>query len=208
MTLAATSERAAKSADNRIVTNAMSRLPKGVKQRWVRKYRGDAETAFRMLLTGEANACAHCGGLRPNVQAVRLYAEMADAVGPAISVNATFIDRLGVRDEGELRGLVESGRRLQSLEDSGISLEAQRDDAVEVLRLILRDRPEWLPGIVARLSSGASVEYGAGTANGGGYGSAVESATNGHTAPSETPSRANGNGSCNPESGEEAPDPA
>ena len=89
---------------------------------------------------------------------LRLYAEALKWVGAQTNLVAVFVQALGVRDESELKTLVESGRRLERLADpSAVSLEHYRDEAVELLRMVLMEYPEWRGEVLVRLGDPVGV---------------------------------------------------
>lgn len=165
---------------NKLV-HAMARyLPADVKREWAVKFRGDAETAFASLLRGATHVCPACGfdasprtesgkiyacGCdRPNHQAVHLFCELNDMVGPASVVQVNFLRAVGAETESELMNLVADGRRLQQMSESELSLETCRDEALQLISDVLKRRPEWRPMVLDRLGSGAEVVE---TTNGG-----------------------------------------
>ena len=150
------------------VAHALRHAPAEIKRRWVEEFSEDASVAMGRLLRGASHVCPECGydGRRidknghhyacgceePNVQAVRLYCELAGAVGAQNTFILQLNQTLGIRDEAELRSLVESGRRLQTLTaDATSSLESFRDEALGVLLDCLSVRPEWRGDVLARL---------------------------------------------------------
>ena len=77
--------------------------------------------------------------------AIRCWLEAAGAVGAMQQVIVNMHTSLGVRDESELRELVDSGRKLQALQrDADASLESYWSDATQLIRLCMRTNPEWL----------------------------------------------------------------
>ena len=67
--------------------------------------------------------------------------------GVKINVLNAVYQRLGVKDEAELMSLIESGRKLIRLqENEDTSFEEYRDDAVEVLKMLFGEHPEWHRG--------------------------------------------------------------
>jgi len=77
--------------------------------------------------------------------ALRCWLEAAGAVGAMQQVIVNMHTSLGVRDESELRELVDSGRKLQALQrDADASLESYWSDATQLIRLCMRTNPEWL----------------------------------------------------------------
>lgn len=109
---------------------------KDVKERWVQKYQGDAETAFVALLRGSTHICPACGHDntptrshdgrvyacncdRPNIQAVRLYCELADAVGPSNNLIVNLHQQLGVKSERELLHYLEIGKSADVMDEDG-----------------------------------------------------------------------------------------
>ncbi len=76
--------------------------------------------------------------------AMNLFGNAMRWTGATVNIGAIFLERFNARSEEELGRLVESGRRLEQLKgDASLSLEAYRDEAVELLRLVLREHPEW-----------------------------------------------------------------
>lgn len=83
---------------------------------------------------------------------LRLYAEAMRWVGGQINIAVALVESLGVRDEVELRALVESGKRLEQLRaNAACSLDDYRDEAVELLLMVLSQRPEWRLQVLERL---------------------------------------------------------
>ena len=86
--------------------------------------------------------------------ALRLYAQAMRWVGAETNIAIQFVQALGVRDEDELRSLVESGRKLERLKaDAASSLEEYREAGLDLLRLVVRERPTWKEEILARLEA-------------------------------------------------------
>jgi len=72
------------------------------------------------------------------------------------TVSQLFVS-LGVSGESDLRRAVELSRGAQDL-----SLEQCRDDALELLRLCLREHPEWRGGVLTALAGRVSITNGDG----------------------------------------------
>jgi len=139
---------------NRLVAAINGYLPAAIKRQWVEEFHEDASVAFKALLTGSAHVCDECHCERPNVHAVRLYAELAGMVGQANQ----FIFSLGFKSEGELLALAEQGRRLEAMKlDASSSLEAAVESAVSLLLLAFREDPTRRASVLARLQSEAVV---------------------------------------------------
>lgn len=151
-------ERKGKQADNKLA-NAMRSLPRFVKERWPLKFRKDAELAFYSLLRGSSHVCPACGydagpqgkdgrvyacGCdRPNVQALRLYAELVGAVGPQNQLIVTLSQRFGVKSEQELEHIVKRGKSLAELDDA--PTETHWQEAMTLLSLCLKEQPSLIP---------------------------------------------------------------
>jgi hypothetical protein len=95
--------------------------------------------------------CPHChqspGALR---WAVRNVLEIGKLVGAETQVSIQLYAALGVRDDGELKSLVEGGRKLERLRE-GVDILAARERALEVLELALREDPAWRSEVLARV---------------------------------------------------------
>jgi hypothetical protein len=108
-------------------------------------------------------ACEHCGQKSGYQRwAYGLFAKVTKLVQAEPMMLVSVFNRIGVRDEQELQSLIESGRRVMRLErDARAALPEFRDEALELLRLVLQERPEWRAEVVAKLSAGASHTNGA-----------------------------------------------
>ena len=83
---------------------------------------------------------------------LRLYAEALRWVGGQGNLMLVFMQSFGARSEDELKELVDSGRRFKQLTaPEAQSLEHYRDEATELLRLVLIQRPEWSSQVLGRL---------------------------------------------------------
>ena len=162
-----TEERKRERNEKRIATRIAHAMPQEVKRYFVKKYNSDAEDAFRRLLLGSDHVCEKCECHRPNHQTVRLFFEMAGAVGAPTQVMIGILQRFGLREESELGALVESGRRLHELTQESGSLETMRSDALAVLQHCIRVEPQSREAILGAL--GGAVGH-----NGAGDGSQVE----------------------------------
>lgn len=90
---------------------------------------------------------------------LRLYPEALKWVGAQVNLYAVLLERVGARSEDELKQLVESGRRLESMtQDASTSLSEYKEEALALLLGVLKQKPEWRDGVVARLSSEAVEE--------------------------------------------------
>ena len=136
--------------DNKIA-HALRHAPAEVKRRWVEQFDEDATEAMAVLLKGSSHVCPMCkydagprkgpegrvyacGCDKPNVQAVRLYCELAGAVGPMQAFILNLSQNYGVANEGELKELVDSGRRMRQLQaDATASLNDLIDESVSLL---------------------------------------------------------------------------
>ena len=109
----------------------------------------------------------HRGLKRGDRTCVRIFAEAHKLVGTQhiqIAIN-TFLNELGTKTEEEARLLIESGRRMEALKnDASLSLEQYRNDAVDVLKVLLSKRPEWRAEVIREL--GGSVNGVATSVNG------------------------------------------
>lgn len=158
-------------SQSNIVAHALRHAPAAVKKRWVEEFDQDATEAMRTLLQGASHVCPMCkydagpkyacSCERPNVQAVRLYCELAEAVGPAQSIIVSLNATLGVKDQDELRNLVESGKRMAQLRDSLESDPAAfLEEGLALVESVLRMQPDKTPEVMKRLKklSAATVE--------------------------------------------------
>ena len=99
----------------------------------------------------------HDSGL-PDLAERRAWSELvlrtAGMVGPQSTIMVALLGEIGVKDNDELRELVESGRRMRQLrDDASISHEAMRDNALELLRDLIRLHPEWRDGVLEMLGA-------------------------------------------------------
>lgn len=161
-------QKAERSQLNKLAHTLAEYAPRQVKQEWVAKFHDQASDAFGKLLTGSAHACPECGCNRPNVQAVRLYCELAGAVG---AQNQFFLS-LGFPSEADLMQRLESGARFEELRAEA-SPQALLEASLEVVQMVLGkhpdvtglmrvvgvvvgllgEHPEWREMVLARLTS-------------------------------------------------------
>lgn len=87
--------------------------------------------------------------------ALTAWLQAAGVVGSMQQVVVQINQMLGVADETEAKRLVESGRRLEQMKADGVALEDLRDDAVEALRMVFQEHPEWRHAVLGRLGSEA-----------------------------------------------------
>lgn len=97
-----------------------------------------------------------------NRWAFNLFGKISKLVQADTMVLVAVMDRIGVKSEIELRELVEHGKELRKLRESGISVEEAALEAGEVLRLAQRDRPDLVARILDTLSH-AEVEHSPGS---------------------------------------------
>lgn len=103
--------------------------------------------------------CKHCDRRgRPAPYAIRAWLEAAGAVGSMQQIVVHMNQSLGVSDEHELKELVESGKKLRDMADTdNVNMADYMADAVECLKLVFVEHPEWRAGVLKDLSSGAEV---------------------------------------------------
>jgi hypothetical protein len=96
---------------------------------------------------------AHCIRKR-EPWAIMAFLKVVEAIGPDMKV--FLLDRWGVANEAEAMGLIEAGRRLEGLAD--MSVEAQLENALEVVRMCVAKEPEHRGMVAKLLASYAEVE--------------------------------------------------
>lgn len=107
----------------------------------------------------QRNYDAAMDGLAKAIQAgepwaITTYFKIAETLGPDTMV--IFQQRLGVGSEQEALGLIESGRMLEGMAD--MTIEAQLDAALQVVRMCVAKEPEHRKTVVKLLESYAEVE--------------------------------------------------
>jgi hypothetical protein len=96
------------------------------------------------VIEGSARGERHC---------LRLYAEALRWTGGQTNLVVALVQQLGVRDEAELHELIGQGRQLARIrQDATASLEGCREQAIELLSLVLTKRPDWREEVMSRLS--------------------------------------------------------
>jgi hypothetical protein len=155
----------AQKADKRLsnsMANLMRYAPEALKQQWGTQFEEMATQAFENLLQGASHVCKMCkfdngpkfacSCDRPNFQALLLYAQIRGIAGPESTIIVNLNQRLGVKDEDELERLLTAGRKLQRLtDDATVGLEECLDDALEIVKLALRHKPEMRDAVLARI---------------------------------------------------------
>lgn len=98
--------------------------------------------------------CGLCHARRYQTWAYRVFAKIAKLVDATPQVLAVVLSRFGVSSEPELQSLIEQGRRLEAMaEDPQTRLDRYRDASLELLEMVLRERPEWRGQVIARLGA-------------------------------------------------------
>lgn len=143
----ARAERLVRSSENKAMHQAAKFMPGDLKQLFI-----------------EGNHEAALAGLKESIEAGDPWALMAwlKAAGvielPTQQVVFNMLGQLGVATEVEAAELVAEGKRLRSLREDGVALETVRDEAVEALKLVLREHPEWRDSVHAEVCSGSVAE--------------------------------------------------
>jgi hypothetical protein len=96
---------------------------------------------------------AHCINER-EPWAIMAWLKVVDAISPDIKIY--LLERWGVANEAEARGLIESGRKLEGLGD--MSVLAQLEAALEVVKMCLGREPQHAKMVAKALESYAEVE--------------------------------------------------
>lgn len=107
----------------------------------------------------ERNYPAAMEGLTACIEAREPWAIMAwlkvvDAISPDIKIY--LLERWGVANEAEARGLIEGGRRLEGMAE--MSILAQLEAALEVVRMCVAKEPEHRKLVLKMMQSYAEVE--------------------------------------------------
>lgn len=116
-----------------------------------------AAPALRAVAAGLVPRCDKCGK-----GAQRWAVDRALTIARLLKLEPQLLvavfQRLGARDEEHLRVLVEAGLKLERIQaDASASLADFREEAVELLRLVLVEHPEWRMGVLADLAGPAPV---------------------------------------------------
>ena len=86
---------------------------------------------------------------------LRAFLEAVGAVGTQhvqIAISTFLFEQLGASSADEARELIEAGRKMEALKsDASTSLEQYRNDAVDVLKVLLGKRPEWRAEVIKEL---------------------------------------------------------
>ena len=148
---------------NRIAHRIAHLLPDAIKPYYLEKYQDKFENAVEKLLDGAPAHCAECGkscghyDRPPSHQIARAYLEMAGCLNVAPKIEILYAS-LGVRDETELR------RRMELSKPGALTHEQYRDEAVELLKMLLQEHPEWRSKVMEKLGSVAVEVNGNGVA--------------------------------------------
>ena len=150
-------QRALRKVNTQARTTTARYAPHAVKVAFVDGNYDAALAGLKRAIEGSGVRCGHCNQYgAPEPWALRAWLEAAGAVGAMSQVVVNLHASMGVRNEDELRALVESGRRLERMNDGQISDEEYFDAAYDLMRNLLRKRPEWREKLHA-LTSGAEV---------------------------------------------------
>ena len=152
--------RAERKAGNSAVTFSAQFSPLAVKAAIVEGNYDAALAGLKEAIKPTAPPCRGCERPpKPEPWAIRAWMEAAGAVGAMTQVLVTLNASLGVRDETELRDLVDTGRRVKMLTESADArgIFQFEGDAIELLKAIIQMQPERRGAIIAQLDSGAEL---------------------------------------------------
>lgn len=93
--------------------------------------------------------------------ATRTVFEAAGATGNqtvAQAITAFLMERFGTNDADEASTLAEHGRTYRKLSDNPPSPEEALESCMELLKSVLRDKPEWRESVIRRLREDSSAE--------------------------------------------------
>lgn len=114
--------------------------------------------------------CGLCRRPRYQVWAYRTFAKIAKLTNTEPQVLIAVLQQYGVKDENEMKMLVDQGRRVQMLQnDATASYGDFLEEALSLVELVVKREPQALQGVLARLGKleSAKLESATGEVNGG-----------------------------------------